>query len=139
MPRPKSGDPLLNALIAKLPAPGTNWPAKDRQAWLGLMTQAFDIVYGVEGSVAVPAAVPAANKPAKASAPPSEMDGYKFYIAKDGTAWRYGGPKGKDARVMPDEVTDAILDLRPVSDLRTVVWADDSTGVGDHSLTVVTE
>ena len=39
-------DPLLAALIEKLPLPGSTWPRGDRQAWLDLMRAAFDLVYG---------------------------------------------------------------------------------------------
>jgi hypothetical protein len=38
-------DPLLAALIEKLPASGTDWPAAKRAAWLDNMARAFDTVY----------------------------------------------------------------------------------------------
>ena len=38
-------DPLLAALIEKLPAGGTAWPHDKRAAWLDNMARAFDTVY----------------------------------------------------------------------------------------------
>lgn len=39
-------DPLLAALIGKLPAGGSEWTAAAREAWLRMMGVAFDVVYG---------------------------------------------------------------------------------------------
>lgn len=39
-------DPLLAALIKKLPPVGKPWPRADREVWLKLMRDAFDISYG---------------------------------------------------------------------------------------------
>ena len=45
-------DPLLAALIEKLPASGAEWPRAKRAAWLDNMARAFDTVY--EGETTAP-------------------------------------------------------------------------------------
>ena len=47
-------DGVITALIDKLPAKGP-WPADKRQAWLMMMAMAFDMAYGPELGVVVPA------------------------------------------------------------------------------------
>ena len=44
-PNNSTPDPLVSALFAKLPAPGSVWPEQDRQAWLAMMGQAFKLSY----------------------------------------------------------------------------------------------
>jgi hypothetical protein len=39
-------DPLLSALIARLPADAAQWPRAGRIAWLQMMAMGFDVVYG---------------------------------------------------------------------------------------------
>lgn len=41
-----TGDPLIDALIKKLPAVGKQWPASDRKTWLTMISMAFDLAYG---------------------------------------------------------------------------------------------
>ena len=38
-------DPIIDALLEHLPAPGDYWPVADRKKWLQLIELAFDIVY----------------------------------------------------------------------------------------------
>jgi hypothetical protein len=133
-------DPLLAALIAKLPAGGSLWPAKKRVAWLELMTRAFDVVYEGDGdTVELPpfierpvAAAPAAT-PAPAAPVSRALPVYPFYIDHDGRALR-----GDGAPVMPGQVLDQIFDLRGESgDLGSIVWADGSRGVLGITLDIV--
>lgn len=46
-----TGDPLLDALISKLPKSGTKWGADERIAWLTMMAMGFQITYGVEAAI----------------------------------------------------------------------------------------
>lgn len=41
-----SGDPLIAALIKKLPPSGTDWSADERVMWLHMMAMAFQMAYG---------------------------------------------------------------------------------------------
>ena len=38
-------DPVIRALIDRLPPPGATFPSDARTAWLDLMSKAFDLVY----------------------------------------------------------------------------------------------
>ena len=126
-------DPLLSALVDKLPVPGTAWAASDRQAWLEMMARAFDVVYGVAGALPRTASPTPAPKrsPKKAGRPrprapkPLGPTGPAFFIDRQGFARRAGGD-----RIMPDEVIDFIVDLRgETGDLAAIVWSDGSCGV----------
>lgn len=46
-------DPVIVALLNRLPVPGTNWPLADRLAWLRAVEAAFDVVYGNEPAAIV--------------------------------------------------------------------------------------
>lgn len=46
-------DPVIVALLNRLPAPGTAWPLADRLAWLRAVEAAFDVVYGNEPAAIV--------------------------------------------------------------------------------------
>lgn len=48
-----SGDPLIAALIAKLPPTDKPWPRAARMNWLRLMVMAFNETYGLEEPVFV--------------------------------------------------------------------------------------
>lgn len=38
-------DPIIDALLEHLPAPGDYWATDDRKRWLDMMTLAFDMIY----------------------------------------------------------------------------------------------
>jgi hypothetical protein len=38
-------DPIIDALLEHLPAPGDYWALDDRKRWLEMMTLAFDMIY----------------------------------------------------------------------------------------------
>ena len=42
-----TGDPLVDALVLKLPPKGATWPAAERATWLKMIEMAFDLAYGV--------------------------------------------------------------------------------------------
>lgn len=44
-------DPLMSALIAKLPASGASWPVDARLTWLQMMAMAFQLSYGQEPDI----------------------------------------------------------------------------------------
>lgn len=138
---PKPSDPLLAALIAKLPADNSDWPVERQLAWLNLMAIAFGSVYGGDAATRLGlmgntdvGAAPKASPPPKPSAegkpkPPT----HPFIIDEQGYV---RNAKGK--RVMPADVSDAICDLRGEADLRDIVWADDSTGLNGRDLIITT-
>lgn len=126
MARPKR-DPLIAAMIAKLPEAGP-WPVEDQAAWLDLMRMTFGLVYG--GAVAKSQPVTATEVRAMAS----KMDArYPFYIDTDGVA------KGKAGRpINPRDIKGELFDLRGEhGDMKTIRWADGSTGLNGADLTIV--
>jgi len=46
-------DPLLAALIQKLPPTGTDWSADDRVMWLQMISMAFQMTYGQKESIEI--------------------------------------------------------------------------------------
>lgn len=135
MPKSKL-DPLFAAIIAKLPASGATWEAKDRDAWLHMMTSAFNVVYGAETGAQANTAVTSSfnmqiaqmNGKRKPGRPPKAKAhaGHDYYIDKEGFAHADGG-----GRVSPEDVPDGelIFDYRGAKrDRDTIIWADGSTG-----------
>ena len=57
--RPDGGggpnDPLISALIQKLPMSGTDWSVDDRVMWLQMMTMAFQMAYGQKENIEIKA------------------------------------------------------------------------------------
>ena len=77
------------------------------------------------------AAVASAVKPRAPKPEPS----YPFVIDQSGFARRGTGNRNP---VRPDEVTDTIYDMRGMDgDMKTIVWADGSTGLNGRELTIV--
>lgn len=115
--------PLVNALIAEIPAAGTPWPPDQRAAWLDMMGRAFDIAWG---NSAPPPPAPAA--PTRLVAKPP------FYIDAHGAA---RNRKGK--AIMPGEVEGNLVDLRGMDgNPATIIWADGTVGLaeaGDLTIT----
>jgi hypothetical protein len=99
-------DPLLAALIARLPADAWPWPCGDRIAWLQMMAMAFNVVYGPCGGIEVAAAASddrsavddggaAAALHATAAghaAPAASTLPRRFYVDRDGFAMGDGRP-----------------------------------------------
>lgn len=125
----KAQDPLLAALIAKLPPSGDDWPVERQLAWLKLMAMAFGTVYG--GDV-----VGALGKPGVAllqqTAPKPPKPVHQYIINKSGFVV---DAKGK--RLLPGDIAGPIFDERGEDgDLRAIVWADDSRGLNGADLTI---
>ena len=136
MPRSKN-DPLLAALIAKLPPAGGEWPVDRQMAWLNLMAMAFGTVYGGDVSsrlVVKPdltEAMLSAFTPATVRPKPKRQG---LYIDVDGYARNATGK-----RILPSEIDPgAILhdDRGQDGDLREIIWANDSAGLNGQDITV---
>lgn len=117
-------DPLLEALIDKLPEPGKPWPQADRDVWFTLMRNSFDLVYGRDGQAAPkPLVTDLPKLPLVGDdSPPSALPG-EWHIDAAGVA---RAPDGEEAPLAGFPRNVAVLDLRPGSDgrLDTVIWAD---------------
>ena len=76
--------------------------------------------------------MPASAKPNPPAKRPDPV--YPFIIDKDNVA-----KNGKTRKpVLPREVTDILYDLRGLDgDMKTIIWADDSTGLNGRDLTIV--
>jgi hypothetical protein len=46
-------DPLIAALIQKLPDTGTDWSADDRVMWLQMIAMAFQMAYGQKEAIKI--------------------------------------------------------------------------------------
>lgn len=143
-------DPLLNALIWKLPSTGEAFSADARSSWLKMMTIAFDVTYGPAEGVIVPSiGLPDNGKPAAAAAAPAapapkptkaphQAYGCDYYVDGQGFARcdfeadGAGVPRPTpNRRVSADEAMNAgeIYDYRGAArDRSTIVWDDDSVG-----------
>lgn len=128
-------DPLIGALIAKLPATGEAWPKADRINWLRMLVMAANLAYGDAPGITVtdveeraplrfaPKPVSIEELPAAAAAPeeaePSRPRA--FVIDADGFALRDGMP------INPEDVPAGavIYDERRTAergDLESVYW-----------------
>lgn len=61
-------DPLIAALIQKLPQRGEKWPAPERVMWLQMMSMAFQMAYGAVSQIQIAGAGERPNEPAPSSA-----------------------------------------------------------------------
>lgn len=131
-------DPLMAAVIAKLPPVGRPFPNAAREAWFTLMRNAIDVAYGPEDAPSAPAAI-AAPAPAEKPAPrpPHLQAGCDVYVDDDGFArcdFRRddsGRPfPSPQRRVLAEEALgEQIYDYRGARrDRDTVTWADDARG-----------
>lgn len=141
MPWPE--DPLMAAVVWKLPKTGTEFSAEQRVAWLKLMAMAFDVAYGAleqsapellahaigaqrDPPVLVPRELVSA---APTAAPPPKHAGYDFYVTLDGTVC---DAKGNPVLVGDVPADETIFDYRPVTgdfrDVAGLTWADGSQG-----------
>lgn len=143
MGRPKkqsSLDPLIAALIEKLPPAGAAWPVEKQIGWLNLTAMAFEQVYGGDATARLATKAPEARKaveaatPAPAAAPAPAAKPkivHPFYIDEQGYV---RNKKGQN--VNPGDVTDAIFDTRGEADLNTIIWEDGTIGLGQHDLMI---
>lgn len=120
-------DPLLDAVIAKLPARDAGFPAPERIAWITLLCNVLDVVYGVVPHVVAARAIPSVTEP-ELSKPLDAAPGaksYAFYVDADGFA---RGPDGNE--ILPGEIPrgEILWDLRTRDAgrgyLSSVIWRD---------------
>ena len=129
MPRQKS-DPLIAALIARLPPSGEEWPVDRQFSWLRLMAMAFGTVYG--GDAAAQFGQGSTFKPL-ALVPRQKKPEHPFVIDEKGYARR-----GTGERVMPKDIDGEVFDKRgDAGDMRTIIWADESTGLPAKQLVIL--
>ncbi len=147
-------EPLIVALLDRLPKPGEPWPANMRILWLRMFAGAFDVVYGpqlpiniglppllaVESSGRVVPVATAADEPVaparNGQRAPHVAAGCDFYVDNDGyVRCDHSDLDGVPAptperRVLAAEVGDApIYEYRGARrDRATVIWADDTHG-----------
>jgi hypothetical protein len=120
--KPRELDPLLQAVIARLPPSNTAWPIAARAAWLELVERAFDMVYPAEPLNGGSRGGGSGVKP-NGHAVPAAPD-HAFYIDRENYARMSGGE-----RINAIEVDGSLFDLRGEGDLGAIIWADGSTGV----------
>lgn len=136
-------DPLVGAIINKLPANGATFDRAARVNWLKMMAMALGSAYGEVGAIAIDPAAPqqafgapsfrALSDPfagnvlcaTVTAAPPDTRPRYAFFIDKDGFAKAMNGD-----RINPNQLNGEVLyDLRGEGDLGAIIWADDTRGV----------
>jgi hypothetical protein len=135
-------DPLLAALIAKLPADAGRWPRTERVAWLQMLAMAFDVVYGpCDGIRVAPdaehghgrdvnddggASAPLPGSAEQPSARPAPAAAQRFYVDRDGFAMGDGRPI-----TMADLPAGAVLWDERVGiesgDVSAILWRDVGT------------
>ena len=131
MPKVKS-DPLIAALISRLPANGVEWPTDQQLAWLRLMAMAFGTVYGGDVAIRVGQSGHAAPIAPLALVPKPKKPEHRFVIDEKGYA-----RKGTGERVMPDQVDGEMFDKRGIDgDMRTIIWADETQGLPQKPLVI---
>jgi hypothetical protein len=121
-------------MIAKLPE-GGEWPVDQQVGWLNLMAMAFGTVYGGDAASRLSQGRSTPQAPIRAVAAPAHKPGgnYSFMIDEEGFA-RTAGRK----RINVTDVTGEIVDLRGMDgDMKSIIWADGSTGLNGADLTIV--
>jgi hypothetical protein len=143
-------DPLIAAMIAKLPD-GDEWPVDRQLAWLHLMAMAFGTVYGGDAAArlvqvpSTPTATPVPDRYHEAlrlfdkwiepppTTPVEAKPQWKFYVDEEGNARNKHGQL-----INAKDVTSELVDLRGQDgDVRSIRWADGSTGLNGADLTIV--
>ena len=127
-------DPLLAALIAKLPTETALWPCADRIAWLQMMAMAFDVVYGPCGGVRiVPGEAHEGKVDHTATAPrhaPTEAMALatpqRFYVDRDGFAMGDGRPVAMEDLPAGATLWDERTGFE-CGDVTAILWRDVGT------------
>src|SRR5690606_6414957 len=126
-------DPLIAALLVKLPPSGSEWPVDRQIAWLKMMAQAFGVVYGGDAVAKMETQEVEAPRVAPPPPPKPKKPNYKFVIDEKGFVKR-----GNGQRVMPSDIDAEVVDLsNGAVDMRQITWADDSQGLNGADITIV--
>ena len=114
-------DPLVQALIDKLPDPKEGFSAQQQKAWLQMMELSLGVMYG------------SPPKPEPTSKGKPADNDYVFVIDEQGFV---KGPDG--TRLMPDEVSGTVTDLRPHNEapIDGITWADGSKGLNGADIMI---
>jgi hypothetical protein len=150
-PAPVKRDPVITALIAKLPPEGARFDRPQRVNLLRMFAMAFDGAFGVQLPIAIDAAaelvitggpidmpsILAPSKPQPISAP-AEEDEIRYFVDQDGFARKEPG----GARIKPHEIPPgfSLEDEREGDgELDTIKWADGvwPPGAYPNPLTIV--
>jgi hypothetical protein len=140
-------DPVIAALIAKLPAEAAEFSRALRVNWLRQVAMAFDGAYGVQAPITVDQNIPLQKDPPLMDLPnpiaarPAPIAGpaeVRYFIDADGFARKDPG----GVRIKPHEVPDgAILEdeREGEGELDTIKWADGPWPVAawPHPLTII--
>lgn len=54
-------DPVIQALVAKIPSPDKQWPIEEQAQWLQMMAMAFSMIYKPKGNITVKASPASTN------------------------------------------------------------------------------
>jgi hypothetical protein len=128
MPRRKT-DPLIAALIAKIPPSEADWSVEGQLAWLRMAAMAFGAVWGGD-AVSV-----FAGKPTPSFGPVTRKPSHGHPFLIDASGMVKDARTGK--RVNAKDIDGSIFDTRGQDgDMRTIVWADNSTGINGKDLTI---
>lgn len=142
-------DPVIAALIAKLPPENGAFNRALRVNWLRQIAMAFDGAYGVQLQISIddhavtisggPVDIPAILSPGPAPiAAPAEPDEIRYFVDKEGFARKEPG----NMRIKPPDVPpgETLEDEREGDDdLDTIKWADGQwpPAAYPHPLTIV--
>lgn len=127
--RPKSAvtSPLIKALIATIPPATETWPEEKQFAWLHLMALAFGSIYGGHAAERLSGAITPMPQPKTPTvATPGKVYEFEFYVDPSGMA-----RAGSGVRIMPEDVTGNLVDMRPDGEASEIIWADGSMGVAN--------
>lgn len=136
-------DPLLSALIGRLPADAAQWPRAARIAWLQMMAMAFDVVYGPCGGIGVaPEEGRGDNRDVsdrpetyalfhglaehRAPAQPAPAAAQRFYVDRDGFAMGDGRPIAMEELPAGAVLWDERVGIE-CGDAAAILWRDIGT------------
>jgi hypothetical protein len=116
-------DPLLDAVIAKLPAHDAGFPAAQREAWMTLLRHALDMAYGAERVPVQAETTHGRQMQVDIHRQSSATGGPIFHVDAEGFA---RSPDGREIVAQDVPRGETLWDLRSsgAGDLSTVVWAN---------------